>query len=77
MRSAAGVHEGIGGLGLADNGSDHSPAKITCTVAAGLTVRAPVRKEIDVYQDDADRLGGDEAKLARFLDAAPAATPSM
>src|ERR1700738_4132491 len=55
-------------------GSDHSPVKITCTVAAGLTVRAPVRKELMLRSTTPIGLAATKPSLPDF-DAAPAATP--
>ena len=44
-------------------GIDQSPVKITCTVAFGLTERAPSSTELMLREHARDRLGGDEADL--------------
>ena len=57
-------------------GSDQSPVKITWTVALGLVVRAPVRKELMLRSTMPIGFAATKPSLPVF-DARPAATPSM
>src|SRR5258705_11663191 len=57
-------------------GSDHSPVKITCTVALGFTLRAPGGKELMVGSTTGMGLAATRPSLLDFVDR-PAAMPSM